>query len=462
MEKNISSTNNSNSYNNSSFMKFLIPSLLGLLLFIIPLPYGQIINLDGLSPINIGIGFLSELIKISLSDYLINIGLIVIVSSALLSIISKFITIKNDFLKGILNVSPFWLICRILGAIFITMVVFQFGPEFIKSEITGQVVIDLLPSLLAIFLVSGFLLPLVVDFGLMDLIGILISKSMYTLFKVPGRAAVDAISSWLGDGTLGIMITNTQYKQGFYTAKEAAIISVCFSLVSLPFSTVIADQLGLMHLFVPFYGTVCAASFACAIIMPRIYPLNKFKDTTYNNVPHLKEDLIPENTNVFKFALNKAVDRANTAPSMKEIMINGFKTVIDMYLALLPLVMAWGTLALVVAEFTPLFKVISLPIVYILEFLKIPDAASAAPAVLVGFTDMFLPSIMVSGDGISVVTQFIIGALSITQLIYLTETGAVILKSDIPLNLKDLFVIFLIRTAIALPIITLLAKLIIK
>ena len=462
MEKNISLTNNSNSYNNSSFMKFLIPSLLGLLLFIIPLPYGQIINLDGLSPINIGIGFLSELIKISLSDYLINIGLIVIVSSALLSIISKFITIKNDFLKGILDVSPFWLICRVLGAIFITIVVFQFGPEFIISDITGQVVIDLLPSLLAIFLVSGFLLPLVVDFGLMDLIGILISKSMYTLFKVPGRAAVDAISSWLGDGTLGIMITNTQYKQGFYTAKEAAIISVCFSLVSLPFSTVIADQLGLMHLFVPFYGTVCAASFACAIIMPRIYPLNKFKDTTYNNVPHLKEDLIPENTNIFKFALNKAVDRANTAPSMKEIMINGFKTVIDMYLALLPLVMAWGTLALVVAEFTPLFKVISLPIIYILELLQIPDATSAAPAVLVGFTDMFLPSIMVSGDGISVVTQFIIGALSITQLIYLTETGAVILKSDIPLNLKDLFVIFLIRTAIALPIITLLAKLIIK
>jgi len=374
MEKNISSLNNSNSHNNANFMKFLIPSLLGLLLFIIPLPYGQIINLDGLSPINIGIGFLSELIKISLSDYLINIGLIVIVSSAILSIISKFITIKNDFLKGILDVSPFWLICRVLGAIFITMVVFQFGPEFIISDITGQVVIDLLPSLLAIFLVSGFLLPLVVDFGLMDLIGILISKSMYTLFKVPGRAAVDAISSWLGDGTLGIMITNTQYKQGFYTAKESAIISVCFSLVSLPFSTVIADQLGLMNLFVLFYATVCAASFACAVIMPRIYPLNKFKDTTYNNVPHLKEDLIPENTNIFKFALNKAVDRANNAPSMKEIIINGCNTVIDMYLALLPLVMAWGTLALVVAEFTPLFKVISLPIIYILELLQIPDA----------------------------------------------------------------------------------------
>lgn len=340
------------------------------------------------------------------------------------------------------------------------MSIYQVGPEIIKSDITGQTILDLLPSLLAIFLISGFLLPLVVDFGLMDLFGTLISKSMYKLFKVPGRSAIDAISSWLGDGTLGIMITNTQYKQGFYTAKEAVIISVCFSLVSLPFSTVIADQLGFMPIFVPFYGTVCIASLACALIMPRIYPLNKFKNTTYNNVEHLKEDLVPKDVNIFNFGLSKAINRASSAPSIKDILVNGFKTVIDMYIGLLPLVMAWGTLALIVAEFTPFFKIISLPVVYILEFLKIPDAYHAAPAILVGFTDMFLPSIMVSGEGISQITKFIVGVLSITQLIYLTETGAVILKSDIPLNLKDLFTIFLTRTIIALPIITIIAKII--
>ena len=457
MEKNIST---SVSNNNSGLFKFLIPSLFGLFLFIIPLPYGSIVPLEGLSSINIGIGFLSELFKIIMGDYLNTLALIVIVTSAVLSIFSKLINIKNEFFDGLLNVSPFWLICRVLGAIFIIMSIYKVGPEFINSDITGQTILGLLPSLLAIFLVSGFLLPLVIDFGLMDLFGTLISKSMYKLFKVPGRSAIDAISSWLGDGTLGIMITNTQYKQGFYTSKEAVIISVCFSLVSLPFSTVIADQLGLMPLFVPFYGTVCVASLACALIMPRIYPLNKFKDTTYNNVKHLKEDLVPENINIFKFGLNKAIDRASSAPSFKDILINGCKTVVDMYLGLLPLVMAWGTLALIVAEFTPLFNIISLPIVYLLELLKIPDATQAAPAVLVGFTDMFLPSIMVSGEGISQVTQFIIGALSITQLIYLTETGAVILKSNIPLNIKDLFLIFLTRTIIALPIITILSKII--
>lgn len=457
MEKTIVSKNEKQ---NKNLLKFLIPSLFGLILFVIPLPYGNLFKLDGLSPINIGIGFFAELIKIVANDYLVNIALVVILSSALLSIISKFTNIKNDFFNNLLNVSPLWLSFRILGALFILMTVFKVGPEFIHSELTGEVVLGLLPSLLAIFLVSGFLLPLVVDFGLMDLLGTLISKYMYKLFKVPGRAAVDAISSWLGDGTLGIMITDTQYKQGFYTAKEACIISVCFSLVSLPFSTVIADQLGFMPLFVPFYLTVCLASLACALIMPRIYPLNKLKNTTYNNVKHLKEELVPNGANLFKFGLEKAIERSSTAPSFKEIIINGFKTVIDMYFALLPLVMAWGTLALIVAEFTPFFKIISIPVVFILNLLGIPDATTAAPAVLVGFTDMFLPSIMVSGNDISEITKFIIGTLSITQLIYLTETGAVILKSDIPLKFKDLFILFIVRTVISLPIITVVSKLI--
>ena len=446
----------------NNLIKFLIPSFIGLLLFVIPLPYGNIIPLEGLSTYNIGIGFLAELIKIVFSDYLPTFAMIIIVMSALLSLIGKVINIKNEFINSLLNVSPFWLICRILGAIFVVMAVFNIGPEFIISEATGQTMLSLLPSLLAIFFVSGFVLPLVVDFGLMDFLGILISKYMYKMFLVPGRAAIDAVSSWLGDGTLGIMITNTQYKQGYYTAKEAAIISVCFSLVSLPFSTVIADQLGFMPLFVPFYGTVCIASLACALIMPRIFPLNKFKNETYNNVEHLKEDLVPDNMNIFEFALDKALTRASNAPSFEQILNNGFKTVMDMYLALLPLVMAWGTLSLIVAEFTPFFHIISVPIVYVLKLLQIPNAIEAAPAVLVGFTDMFLPSIMVSSDNIAEITKFIIGALSISQLVYLTETGAVILKSDIPIKFKDLFLIFLTRTIIALPIITIAAKLIFR
>ena len=122
MEKTIISKNENQSKN---LFKFLIPSLFGLLLFVIPLPYGKLFKLDGLSPINIGIGFLAELIKIIAADYLINIALVVILASAILSVVSKFINIKNEFINNLLNVSPLWLTFRILGALFIFMTVFK-------------------------------------------------------------------------------------------------------------------------------------------------------------------------------------------------------------------------------------------------------------------------------------------------------------------------------------------------
>lgn len=435
------------------FLKFFIPSLLGLFLFIIPLPFGQMFNMADVSPVNIGVGFISELLKLAIGDYIPTICLVIIVGSAVLSLSAKFINIKNEFFKNILDVPPFWLFFRIVGAAFMVMIYTNVGPEFIISENTGNVILGIMPSLIALFLIAGFLLPLVLDFGLMDFFGTMISKFMRTLFLVPGRASVDTLSSWLGDATLGIMITNTQYKQGFYNKKESCIIAVCFSLVSLPFSTVIADQLGFMDKFVPFYLTVCAASLVCALILPRIYPLCKIKNETYNNIPYEVEE-INEEGGLFKQGLNNAMDRAEKAPTLNEIIINGFKNIVDIYISLIPLVLAWGTISLAVAEFTPIFTWISYPVILVLELLRIPNAAEAAPAVLVGFTDMFIPSVMVSGDGFAEITKFIIGALSISQLVYMTETGAVILKSEIPLKLKDLIVLFLIRTVISLLVIT--------
>jgi nucleoside recognition membrane protein YjiH len=87
-----------------------------------------------------------------------------------------------------------------------------------------------------------------------------------------------------------------------------------------------------------------------------------------------------------------------------------------------------------------------------------PEAAHASETIIIGFADMFLPSILIEGAN-SNITLFVIGALSITQLIYLSEVGGVILGSKIPVSIFKLFVIFLIRTIIALPIIALMAHL---
>lgn len=57
-------------------------------------------------------------------------------------------------------------------------------------------------------------------------------------------------------------------------------------------------------------------------------------------------------------------------------------------------------------------------------------------------------------------TRFIVATLSVTQLVYLSEAGAVILGSKIDISLMDLFIIYLERTLITLPIIVLAAHII--
>ena len=126
---------------------------------------------------------------------------------------------------------------------------------------------------------------------------------------------------------------------------------------------------------------------------------------------------------------------------------------------LIPIVVAWGTIALVIAVYTPVFQWISYPMGLYLKLFGVKEAFAVAPATLVGFTDMFIPALLITGVK-AVKTKFIIGVLSLVQIIYLTEVGTIIIKSEIPLNFWKLLLLFLERTLIAIPLIVLFANLV--
>ena len=79
---------------------------------------------------------------------------------------------------------------------------------------------------------------------------------------------------------------------------------------------------------------------------------------------------------------------------------------------------------------------------------------------IVGFTDMFTPSVIAAESVTSDMSRFIVAVISVTQLIYLSEVGGLILGSKIPVNLLELFILFLERTIISLFIVAPLAHLI--
>ncbi|MGY3570163.1 YjiH family protein [Vibrio paucivorans] len=436
-------------------LMFAIPSLLGLFFFLAPL------TIDG--NFTFLLALLAKGFKGILGDAILPTVTAVICFSAVASLAATLFKpafVQNSALMTRLFVlTPVWLTIRVLGAVFTLVALHQVGPEMIWNGNTGGLVLnDLLPSLFVTFFFAGLLLPLLLNFGLLELLGTMLSKFMRPVFRLPGRAAIDCMSSWLGDGTVGVILTSKQYEDKKYTAREAAVIATMFSPVGISFSLVVLTQVGLQNYFVPFYFAICLSGVFAAMVIQFLPPLSYKKDLYIDGTkPNRDDELVPEGQSTMGFGLNLALKRANQVKSLGSVAKEGIHNALDMVLSVLPVVMAVGTLGLVVAETTPLFSMLGAPFVPLLEALNVPDAQAAAQTMLVGFTDMYVPSIIAASTIDADMTKFVVAALSVTQLIFMAETGSVILSSKVPINFLELVAIFLLRTLVTLPIIVVIA-----
>ena len=437
----------------AAMWKFLLFSALGIALFIIPFEW------DG--KVTILLGVLTDTLQSALG------GLVTYITMALVTIsfigalavkVLKPNLHEGSLAKKLFDVEWFWLAIRFLGMAFVWMIFLQVGPEFIINRNTGGVIFeDLIPVLIPLFFFAILSLPFLTDFGLMEFLGTLASKVFIKLFKLPGRSAVDAMSSWFGAASIGLLVTMQEYDKSFYSQREAAIIATTFSVTSIAFTYVVAKTIGVDNNFVFFYLTIALTGFIAAIIMPRIPPLS-LKPDTYHSGKSMLDEGIPAEYTAYKWAVNRAVTRAHSMPSLGKVFKRSVQNLFDIYFGLIPVIFAIGTIGLGLAEYTPVFNWLATPLVPLLEWLQIPEAAKAAPAMIMGFADMYLPALV--GKSIeSEMTRFIVGAASITQIIYMSEVGALILKSNIKLNVLELFLIFILRTLISLVVITSVAHL---
>lgn len=55
-------------------------------------------------------------------------------------------------------------------------------------------------------------------------------------------------------------------------------------------------------------------------------------------------------------------------------------------------------------------------------------------------------------------TRFVVAAVSVCQLIYLSEVGDLLIASKIPVNIKEIFLIYIERTLITLPIVAIISR----
>lgn len=436
--------------------KFIILSSIGLFLFVAPIPTEDAFNI----PLGFAINWLEDSL-FAMGD--LNLGVLLLLAVCTISAVGTVYVsiakphIKNETLRGIFQTLPLYYISRLVAVAFAWMIFLDAGPGFIIDPWTGGTMMDISAHLIAVFLILGFAIPILTDFGIMEFTGILISKVVRKLFTLPGRSSIDLMASWFGSSLASIILTRGQHEKGYYTDREAAVICTNFAFVSLPFSLVIANFIGIRSDFLLWYLIICITCIILAIITPRIWPLKGLADKYVDGVGQQIDEVVPANTSSFNWALSLAARKAE-GTTAKEVFVSGFQMYANIFFDLIPLILAWGTISLVIFEYTEIFETIATPMGWYLDLFGIEGAMLYAPATLIGFLDMFLPAVLLAGSS-SYHTQLILGALSIVQIIYMTETGISIIKSKMPLNIGKLFIIFMIRTLIAIPILTLLVNL---
>lgn len=430
--------------------KFIFLSILGFVFFLMPM------NINGES--RIAISHIVSFVTGNLLDPFMTFTTLVAWIVLIATVVFTFHTSQNSFLNSLFKASPLNVVLRIVGSFLYLMVVNNwFGnlgfTGMILDGNTGGLMAGeggLLTTLYITFFVGILALPLLTHFGIVEFVGILLGPAVVKLFRVPGYSTIDAIASFVGDGTIGIVVTDNQYQRGYYNRREAYIIATSFSIVGIAFVSAVAEELGFSHIFPIFYGSIALITVVLAFIISRM-PLKKFLATYYEGVTPVKED-IPEGRTVFEHAWDSALKQAGNVRIL-DAAVESLKNIIDVYVGFLPVIMAVGTISLIIAEYTPFFTIISAPLVYLYTFIGYSKevAMAMAPASGAGFADMYLPALFISGS-VSEASRFFIGVLAFTQLVFMSETGMILVKTKIGLNFWDVTKVFLFRTLMSIPL----------
>lgn len=428
--------------------KFLLPSIAGVLLFLVPF------EVDGTKEVPLGI--IARWIQTSAGDHMRTFCAFVFITSG---IVTPFFTwgpaaLRRRYpaLTEIFATGPVSALMRMAGAVFCALTFWAIGPEWVIDENTGGTAYFAIAGIIfCIIGVGALLMPLLTDYGLLEMIGTVLRRPFRLIFNLPGRSTIDALASWVGASSIAVLVTARQYRGGFYTAREASVIATNFSVVSVPFVFLTAQVAGIAELSGTLYLTMIAIGVVCALITPRLPPLNRIRDEYYAPAGRQVHEEVRGDMSTWQWARHEALERAAKGPGPAEFLSSGSRMALDLFFAVMPVAMTIEFIALAAYHHTGILHFITIPLVPLLQLLAIPEAAAAAPGLIVGFLDQFVPALIAASIS-SPVTSFVLAGLSVTQLIFMAETGILIYRSKIPLPIRYLAAVFLIRTAIALPI----------
>ncbi|GAA3287494.1 YjiH family protein [Nesterenkonia halobia] len=347
---------------------------------------------------------------------------------------------------------------NIVGLTAGTMLVLGVGPAFLLAPDLGPFLYNALVIPVGLLVpVGAIFLALLVGFGLMEYLGVLMQPVMRPLWRTPGRSAIDAVASFVGSYSLGLLITDRVYASGRYTGREAAIIATGFSTVSATFMVVVARTLELMHLWLWYFFLTLVVTYLVTAIVVRIPPTSRIADDCLPGVePRPEQRITASRTAAAWRAAGEALAEADSLPrSLWSSFLDGLR----MAMQILPSIMSVGLIGLTLALHTPVFDWLGYLFLPVTWAVQLPDPHLAASAAAVGVAEMFLPATMVAGHE-SELLRLVIGVLSVSAIIFFSALVPSVLATRIPVTIWQMVIIWIERVILTLLIATPLAALI--
>jgi nucleoside recognition membrane protein YjiH len=338
---------------------------------------------------------------------------------------------------------------RMLGVPIALMAFFHIGPEWLLDP-------DLLPfvwekiviAVTIIVVIGSLFLTFIITFGFLEFVGLIMKPILRPLYKVPGKAAVDAVASFVGSFSVAIYLTNKLYNANIYTNKEASIIITGFSTVSATFMIIIAKTAGFMDIWNFYFFSTLIITFAVTAVVVRMWPISRI-DNSYLDGEEKQEVVIPGN--LFMNAVQAGLKTASETQAFHKSLWENLKGGIVMCFTLSPCIASIALIAIILVQKTSFFDIFGLvfsPFTYMLSLTGLPEHLMVAKASAMVLGEMFVPNIVVAS--LPEASKYVVAVVSVSAILFFGGSIPCVLATNIRIKMWQIMVIWFERTVLSI------------
>lgn len=405
---------------------FLIYSTIGIFAFFVKIRIGGVSKIPA--------DHLIGLLKRGLEPYYVYIALFLIICDIFIQIKKK----KNFSLGELIDImQPF------IGGVLVLLFLIDIGNGRINTAVGTS--IKATGDILCAIGGSSVFIPFLMEYGLVDAVGVLLTPVMRKLFHTPGSSAVIIAGAFLGNYSMGHIMSSKMYQEGRYSEREALIIALGFSTCSIGLMFNLASYMELMDYWGLYVLDILIITFIITALVSRVFPISRKSSQYVEGGKGEKEDVTGENLilNSFRRAEEVAGNAAPLYAAEKNILIRTFPVIARVTGTSIFII----TLGSLLAQNTDIFRYIGmvfLPIIKLFGFTS-KEISHILSGIGVSVMEPVLAGVINQGSGLSFLARWIIAVVPYTSVIFFAGFIPSIRSCNFNINIGELLLIWVER-----------------